>query len=976
MEYLRDIGSFQDGGLQDNFAANIARRISRRIWPTKHGVARLISMGTGISDNSCNRSPHYRHVFRDSFLRRGFDALMSNLDTQSKWLQMIDQLDDQVKPDYIRLNVPLKDIPCTIDNADAMDDYRNLVTLQPGSARMARKAATALLVARFFFVLDRLPEEIPTGTHCWYQGSIHCKGPTKPILEALNKLHPDGLEFITDRGTLGGFRGLEDICPSCQRYRKPVSILVHHPNETLDIHMRINRHEQWRISGFPRSMSSFAAGLHHPFGRPDHGQPAAAPCPNCDNEAASLRSATRKLHISFILAYFGVTGFFNLFGVHTFAEAGTRAAYLSLINLFPLYFSGGREFGAHLVGTALKTYALIHRLTGIMAVLQAVIHVTVICRSTALRLSDKSHFYGFLGACMFLSLLILPAIKGRFYEIFLSTHLACAAVALYALWNHTAASRGHLWVCVSTLTVTSSFHAMRLLFRNFVLGKRSVRMVAKPYGVDIMSVTLQLPRPWTVRAGERINLGVPSLGLFYLLQAHPFSITWWEDNVEGEAESISLMFRARNGFTRKLLQHVEPDREYWAWIDGPFGPSSVHNCGPAKEVGDYGYILMITSGIGIAAQLPYIKELLQSHRKAEIRTRRISLVWELDRSSDWESARDWLQQLVKEDDGYMLKVTIYDPMAVHPTKAPLKLGDHGLITGYSGKADWDQLLQSELKSRAGKLLVTGKVPRRFLLPFCGHLHPLYYLEPSTVRQPIDFTAKQRNSFCMSSYPHQINSASMALKDNRVIKESHNEKRSSWRLMCRQRLADHIAETLGVRVSSSDIRLKTEEDTPYAWHIDDPSLQPLFEKQLSKHSTGVYMHLCAELGRSFWAILPESQLNNSLPPSSVKQVTVLKDENAALLEELEKFRRRTEEEEQLRKALEEEVATLKVLIDDSIATIKASGEEIERWKSTAEYYQTSCFRCSDTLDQVITVLQDCKSGIPGVTTVHQEVGQSQ
>jgi hypothetical protein len=118
---------------------------------------------------------------------------------------------------------------------------------------------------------------------------------------------------------------------------------------------------------------------------------------------------------------------------------------------------------------------------------------------------------------------------------------------------------------------------------------------------------------------------------------------------------------------------------------------------------------------------------------------------------------------------------------------------------------------------------------------------------------------------------------MALKDNRVIKESPNEKRSSWRLICRQRLADHIgmcppfyvcyhlinemaAETLGVRVSASDIRLKTEEDTPYAWHIDDPTLQPLFEKQLSKHSTGVYMHLCAELGRSFWAILPESQLN--------------------------------------------------------------------------------------------------------------------
>jgi hypothetical protein len=89
----------------------------------------------------------------------------------------------------------------------------------------------------------------------------------------------------------------------------------------------------------------------------------------------------------------------------------------------------------------------------------------------------------------------------------------------------------------------------------------------------------------------------------------------------------------------------------------------------------------------------------------------------------------------------MLKVTIYDPMAVHPRKEPLQLGDHGLITGYSGKANWDELLKSELKTRAGKLLVTGKVPRRFPLPFCGHLHTLCYLEPSTVRQPIDSTAK-------------------------------------------------------------------------------------------------------------------------------------------------------------------------------------------------------------------------------------------
>lgn len=90
---------------------------------------------------------------------------------------------------------------------------------------------------------------------------------------------------------------------------------------------------------------------------------------------------------------------------------------------------------------------------------------------------------------------------------------------------------------------------------------------------------------------------------------------------------MSLMFCARTGFTRKLLNYAEPDREYWAWIDGPFSPSPVY---VSKEVGDYGHLLMVTSRIGIAAQLPYIKELLERRRNAEVCTQKISLVWQLD----------------------------------------------------------------------------------------------------------------------------------------------------------------------------------------------------------------------------------------------------------------------------------------------------------------------------------------------------------
>lgn len=294
--YLRDIGTFQDGGLQDNFAAGIARRISRRIWPSRPGIARLISMGTGKVESSPERSPHYRHVFYDSFLRRGFDAWMSNLDTHSKWLHMMDEVDDRIKEDYLRFDVSLKDIPSAIDNAEAMDDYRNLVILQPGSSRMARQAATALLIARFFFVVDKLPREEPSGPQIRYHGSIRCKGPTMPVLEALLRLHSQEMEFVTDTTTLGKFQGRDDICASCKRYCKPLSVVVGHPDEVFNVYLRVDRHERWRISGFPSSMSSFIAQqqLQSPFGRSDHSKPSAIPCSKCASGGEEFVDNRRK----------------------------------------------------------------------------------------------------------------------------------------------------------------------------------------------------------------------------------------------------------------------------------------------------------------------------------------------------------------------------------------------------------------------------------------------------------------------------------------------------------------------------------------------------------------------------------------------------------------------------------------------------------------------------------------------------------
>lgn len=48
---------------------------------------------------------------------------MSQIDTATKWLKIKNELDESAMQDYIQLDIPLSDIPCTINNVSLMDEY-------------------------------------------------------------------------------------------------------------------------------------------------------------------------------------------------------------------------------------------------------------------------------------------------------------------------------------------------------------------------------------------------------------------------------------------------------------------------------------------------------------------------------------------------------------------------------------------------------------------------------------------------------------------------------------------------------------------------------------------------------------------------------------------------------------------------------------------------------------------------------------
>ena len=147
-------------------------------------------------------------------------------------------------------------MPSTIDNVEAIEDYENLVVLQPGAARLAREAASSLLISRFYFVLGGWPEN--TTKSFWCRGTIRCKGRARELISALQRLYPRGLEYTTNAGPVGRFAGLEEVCPTCERYCRPTLFFARHTDEEVSIYIRSETKQRWRISGFPSSIASLA----------------------------------------------------------------------------------------------------------------------------------------------------------------------------------------------------------------------------------------------------------------------------------------------------------------------------------------------------------------------------------------------------------------------------------------------------------------------------------------------------------------------------------------------------------------------------------------------------------------------------------------------------------------------------------------------------------------------------------------------
>lgn len=237
-------------------------------------------------------------------------------------------------------------------------------------------------------------------------------------------------------------------------------------------------------------------------------------------------------------------------------------------------------------------------------------------------MSDK--LQGGSALCL-LILLSIPFLRKPSYEIFLRTHQALAALVVYSIVRHVISQSNFNWsyvyIFAGVFAALLAFQCGVVMFRNKAWGRHFPRAFITHIDQTVR-VRMTMSRPIEVKAGQYINLWIPSVSFWSFLQSHPFVVTNWAD---GKQDTLELFIQPRRGLTRELFSHGTLDERVsvprLALFSGPHGTS--------VPVGEYETVVMVATGFGIAAQLPYLRKLIHGYNTCNARTRRVHLVWQL-----------------------------------------------------------------------------------------------------------------------------------------------------------------------------------------------------------------------------------------------------------------------------------------------------------------------------------------------------------
>ncbi|OJD10435.1 hypothetical protein AJ78_08552 [Emergomyces pasteurianus Ep9510] len=350
-----------------------------------------------------------------------------------------------------------------------------------------------------------------------------------------------------------------------------------------------------------------------------------------------------RANVLLYIVYAVVTIFFIAFRLSSASEAARRAETLSLVNMRVTFIATHLSFLADGLGISLKTCRRIHRAAGwtagVLLTFYIILHTLV--QRAELSFRHRSNLFGLI----FLIFIYRNQV--------LSSQLSPRALVTCEKDDR---------------------------------SDKDAQVEGRPIKIHVT-----LPRPLEVKAGQYVNLWMPSvgLGLASWMQTHPFMVTSWSP---GKQDVLELFAQTRRGLTAKLQARaaVDGSASFSVFVSGPHGLS--------EPVSQYETVLAIASGFGIAGVLFYLKQLLHGYNTSTSSIRRVHLVWQVETLNIAIAAQPLLNSLLVDDvldNGYILEMSFYMESSTK-VEDEKPFGKHKRAMLYHNQPNYREIISSEV----------------------------------------------------------------------------------------------------------------------------------------------------------------------------------------------------------------------------------------------------------------------------------------
>jgi predicted ferric reductase len=440
-----------------------------------------------------------------------------------------------------------------------------------------------------------------------------------------------------------------------------------------------------------------------------------------------------------------------------------RSGLIAVFNLFPtIVFALRNNPFIAILHVSYDTFQLFHRWAARIFIIEVIVHSIswldntravggwqAIHEGLTTGAHAPSYSWGLVGtsAAFLILFLAWSPIRHAFYETFLAVHKFLVFLVLLGTLLHLKLDNlpQTMWLVLIFLIWASEYvmRIGRIIRYNVTRQQRSSRVIVQALSASACRVTFHLPGYWKPRPGTHVHAYLPQFGL---LQSHPFSVAWTEvfdlndtdpklpvhnqdtekpiDYVPNYRSTVSLVCRARTGFTRQMWEKVRAVEggavETWGYVEGFYGGHD--------NLASYGDVVLFAGGIGITHQIMFCKQLVEGYNAGTVACRRVTLVWSVPTKDCLDWVAPWMNEILN-----MPNRRILVDIKIYVTRQPVLSRVRGMegqphssgahlkeISSRSGKVQMraercpvDQILTEVIQSRKGAVAVTVCGPGAF-----------------------------------------------------------------------------------------------------------------------------------------------------------------------------------------------------------------------------------------------------------------------